>query len=540
MTVAPAAAPATPAEEGFYVDDVAFASGFIIDQTPLLIATAAAMGGFRPPAVSGAFRYCDLGCGDGTTVCALAALNPGAEFVGIDFNAGHVATGTANAERLGLRNARFIQASFTDLGGHGDLGEFDLISMNGIYAWLEEAPRQGAVAFVRRHLRSGGLFYVEYTALPGMAAVPPLWRLIQTLVPAAGRSSRQRAEDGLAMLEILAKRGMGFLAANPRATQAARHYLGQVKADREAALDHFIHNAMASGFRPRFFDAMAAEMAEAGLQFAGRTALALNDIELAVPPSQVPTFRELRDPIQRQLLVDYIRNEQNRRDVFIKDAQPDPEGAAAFLTQQLRLLGRSAPEALQPEIPVIGGHGVSLKGPIYDALRPAFEEAPAPAASVALPAGNTPELSLRAVQRLIASDQYFLCLPAPEAAIGLEPATAAGDTAGKPQLLAAVNRWLLDMAVSKLEGTQLGSPLTGGTAIALSPLEALLLDAAIEHGWEGCVEALEQHLASEERKLPSARGPIAANKIKRSDLEQLLELLRGRKLTNMQRLGILS
>ena len=542
MVTASPAASTNQSDEGFYVDDVAFSSGVIAEQTPLLLATAAAMGGFKPPSVSGSFRYCDLGYAEATTLCLLAALNPQAQFVGIDFNAQHISAARERASALQLDNIRFLQVSFLDLEQQPELADesFDFIAMNGIYAWLEEAPRQAAMRFVAQKLQPGGLFYVEYTALPGMAAVPPLWHLIQTLVPAEGRSSRQRAEEGLSLLEALAKRGLGFLAANPRAAQAVRAYLGRAKSDREATLDHFIHNAMASGFQPRFFDAMAAEMAEAGLRFAGRTSLALNDIELAVPPAQVPTFRELQDPIQRQLLVDYVRNEQNRRDVFIKEASPDPEGAAAFLTQELRLLGRSAPEAIAPMIPVIGGHAVPLKGPIYDALRPAFEAAPAPAASVALPSSSTPELTLRAVQRLIASDQYFLCLPA--GSTGSSPASTQADGEGPehPALTAAVNGWLLEMAASKLMGITLGSPIIGGAAIALSPLEALLLQAARERGWDGCLDAVQDQLAGEERKLPSARGPVAAKQVKRSDLEQLLTVMRGRKLTNMRRLGILS
>lgn len=536
MVATPAAAAGSrPGEEGFYVDDVAFAGGLVAEQSPLLMAVAAALGGFRPPAISGAFRYCDLGCGDGTTVCALAAVNPEASFVGVDFNPLHVEHGRSTAERLGLNNVRFVQASFTELNQHSDLESFDLIAMNGIYAWLEEEPRQAAMLFVQQHLNEGGLFYVESTALPGMAAVPPLWHLIQTLVPAAGRSSRQRAEEGLTLLDTLAKRGLGFLGANPRAAGAVRHYLGQRKHNPEAALDHFIHNAMASGFRPRYFDATAAEMAAAGLQFAGRTALSLNLIELAVPPGQVPTLRDITDPVQQQLLIDYIRNEQNRRDVYIKAAAPDPAAAAAFLTKELQLLGRNTPETIQRQIPVIGGHGVPLRGPLYDALLPAFEAQPASSASVVVPDGTSAEQLARATQMLISSDQFALCLPGASAAAATEASLPE-----QPQLAQPVNRQLLSRAVSKLQTTTLVSPLTGGAGLNLSPLEALLLDAAGNQGWDAAAGSVHERLSQLSTPLPSARGPIPANRIRLEDLEQLLSLLRGRKATNLQRLGLLA
>lgn len=536
MVATPATAVgARSGDDGFYVDDVAFAGGVVAEQSPLVMAVAAALGGFRPPSISSTFRYCDLGCGDGTTVCALAAVNPAASFVGIDFNPLHVEQGRRIAEQLGLANVHFVQASFTELHQHSELGSFDLVAMNGIYAWLEEQPRQAAMAFVQQHLADGGLFYVESTTLPGMAAVPPLWHLIQTLVPAEGRSSRQRAEEGLNLLDTLAKRGLAFLAANPRAAGAARHYLGQRKSNPEAALDHFIHNAMASGFRPRYFDAMAAEMAAAGLQFAGRTALGLNLIELAVPPGQVPTLRDVTDPVQRQLLIDYIRNEQNRRDIYIKAATPHPEAATAFLTHELRLLGRNSPETLQRQIPVIGGHGVPLRGPLYDALLPAFEAGPLSSAEVSLPDNTSGEQLARATQMLISSDQFALCLPG-----ATLPAAGPGVLPEQPQLVHAVNRHLLAQAVNKLQATTLVSPLTGGSGIHLSPLEASLLDAASNHGWDEAASSVHQRLSQLTTPLPSARGPIAANRVRLEDLQQLVSLLRGRKASNLQRLGMLA
>lgn len=524
-----------PGEDGFYVDDIAFSGGVVAEQSPLVMAVAAALGGYQPPKIADSFQYCDLGCGDGTTICALASVNPAAHFVGIDFNPLHIEHGRQTAVNLGLDNIRFIQASFSELNQISDLGSFDLIAMNGIYAWLEELPRQAAMGFVQQHLNDGGLFYVESTVLPGMAAVPPLWHLIQSLVPAAGRSSRERAEQGLNMLDTLAKRGLAFLAANPRAAGAARHYLGQRKTNPEAALDHFIHNAMASGFRPRYFDAMAAEMAAADLQFAGRTALGLNLIDLAVPPGQVPTLRDITDPVQRQLLIDYIRNEQNRRDVYIKSATPNPEAAALFLTRELRLLGRNSPETLQRLIPVIGGHGVPLRGPLYDALLPAFEAGPLSSAEVSLPENTSGEQLARATQMLISSEQFALCLPG----VSL-PAAGEASFPEQPQLAHAVNRHLLAKAVNKLQGTTLVSPLTGGSGIHLSSLEALLLDAAGNQGWDEAAGSVHQHLSQLTTPLPSARGPIAANRVRLEDLQQLVSLLRGRKASNLQRLGMLA
>lgn len=512
----------------FYVQDIAFRSGVVPHQTPLVMATAAAMGGFSPPAVDGSFVYCDLGCGDGTTLCTLASVNARARFLGVDFNAGHIQEGRKTARELGLTNVTFIHSGFEDLHEH-DLPMFDFVAMNGIYAWLEKKPLTGVWDFLQKRLRSGGLFYVEYTTLPGMAAVPPLWKLIQTLVPAGSMSSRERAEKGLAMLEILAKRGMAYLAANQRAAQAARFYVSGIKKDPDL-VDHFIHNAMASGFRPRYFQEMNREMNGIGLVFAGRTELGLNDVELAVPPAQVPTFRDIREPVMRQTLLDYIRNEQNRRDVFIKEAAADPEGAGVFLLEKLRLLGRNSPDDMQRTIPVMGRHQVGMRGPLYDSLFPAFEQGPVPAGSVHTPEAPGQRL-FKAVARLISSGQFFLCLYRP-------PKLSQQESIEHPVVTPAVNAWLLSRAARDLRGVCLVSELTGGSAMVFSPVEVLLLSLAAEHGFSSSVQMALKTLEGETRELPTLHGRIPASRIKREDLQAVLEKLKGRKMTNMVRLGI--
>lgn len=514
--------------DDYYVQDVDFISGVVLNQTPIIMAVAAAMKGFVPPRVQDRFTYCDLGCGDGTTVCALASVNPEARFYGVDFNAHHIDKAKTTAEELGLENIAFVQAGFEELENH-ELPEMDLVAMNGIYAWLESRPLHGVWEFLKSRLRTGGLFYVEYTTLPGMAAVPPLWKLIQTLVPAKGLSSRERAEKGLAMLQMLAKRGMGYLAANPRAAQAARFYVAGAKNAPER-VDHFLHNAMASGFKPRYFQEMAVEMQACGLQYAGRTQLGLNVLDLSIPPGQIPTFRDITDTVTRETLTDYIRNEQCRRDVFIKEAPKDEAGARRFLLETLRLMGRNAPENMQRAIPVMGQHKAGLRGALFDFLFQAFEVEPKAVSQTGCPESSMERLS-GALEKLIGSNQFFLCLD--RASVKAEPL---GD---HPRMPASVNRWLLARSAREMRGVNLVSPLTGGVAMNFSVLEVQLLDQALERGFPDCVDAVLERLSGEDKMLATGRGQIKASSIKKQDLEKLLEIIRGRKCTNMLKLGIL-
>ncbi len=128
-------------DKGFYIQDVDFPSRFISAQMPVLMAYVAALRGFVPPDPSGAFTYCELGCSIGVTLNTLAAANPQASFVGIDFNAESIAGARATAEQTGLKNVIYHVLSFSDLDP-GDFAQFDFISMQGAYSWLPQEVKE--------------------------------------------------------------------------------------------------------------------------------------------------------------------------------------------------------------------------------------------------------------------------------------------------------------------------------------------------------------------------------------------------------------
>jgi SAM-dependent methyltransferase len=93
----------------------------------------------------------DLGSGDGTT--ALPAAKLGANVLGVDIAANLVAAGNAQAQSLGLANARFEEGDASDLSGLDD-DSFDLVV--SIFGAMF-APRPNDVANeVVRVTRSGG------------------------------------------------------------------------------------------------------------------------------------------------------------------------------------------------------------------------------------------------------------------------------------------------------------------------------------------------------------------------------------------------
>lgn len=518
---------------GYYADDVPFRSGVVQQQAPLTMAAVAALNGINPPRPTGAFRYCDLGCGNGTTVNALAALYPEAEFVGIDFNAGHIAQARADAEAVGSTNVRFIQGSFDDLDD-ADLPQFDFIGMNGIYSWLERALLPAVHRLVGRILRPGGLFYVEYMTMPGMVAVVPVWQLIQALVPVDDRGSHERATRGLRVLEELSKSGMAYLERHPTAKAATNGYVSTWRHN-PAKIDHYAHNAMASGFRPRYVTEMCEEMADAGLSFAGRTPLAFNDPDLTVTLQQATLLRGVEDRPTRELLSDFMRNERNRRDLFYKPGgdSADTGSALAFLKDELGHMSRRPAGAAPQPLTLPGPRKLSLTGEGYNQVM-AAADGRATTLQAADPEGVWSDETLITVgHRLQASGQYFLC----------EPGYAGAPLPEAPerlQLTNPMNRVLMARARADLAGTPIVARSVGGTAMLLDLIETALLDGWLAAGRSGAVAHARARFADSQIKVKvnGEAHPLADFTEQR--LGQRLDVMSRVRVPNLLRLGALA
>ena len=516
---------------GFYVQDVEFRSIVVTVQTPLRMCLSASLSGFLPPDPCRAFRYCDLCCGDGTTIIALAILNPESEFWGIDFNPQHIKKGQERIERYGLKNVRLIQADLAEID-FKDFPEFDFITINGAYSWLEEPLRQKILDFVGEKLKEGGLFYVQYMALPGRISIEPLWKLIQRLVPPEKYSSgRERAKKGLYFLRLLAKRGMFYLQANPPAARATQFYLTTTKND-EYFIDHFAHNALASGFRPFYFYEIYSEIKKRGLEFAGSVDPALNDLELAVPPTQVPTFFEITDIELVETVKDFIRNTMDRRDLFIKGGVKDFSRAYEFLKERIKIFPALPVTEINRVLPVIGGARIPLKGPVYDKVFKLFEEGRSFITLEDLGEFQEKQV-LKALTRLLATQEFEVALKEPYPEVSFKE-----DEEVKFELYPEINEEFLEEAREEFFSCVLVSEITRGAGSPLSPLEVLFLSELKENGRVD-FERLKEKLSSVTKVVQTLQGQKPANALSTEELERMFKAFSKRKIPLLMKLGIL-
>ncbi|WP_099021867.1 class I SAM-dependent methyltransferase [Mycolicibacterium palauense] len=98
----------------------------------------------------------DWGCGSGHAINVMARAFPGSRFTGIDFSADAVATGIAEAGRLGLTNASFLQRDVAELDTAEVHEAWDVITA---FDSIHDQAHPGRVlSNIHRALRPGGVF----------------------------------------------------------------------------------------------------------------------------------------------------------------------------------------------------------------------------------------------------------------------------------------------------------------------------------------------------------------------------------------------
>ncbi len=306
-----------------YVTDTAYVHDFCRVQTPAILSLAALAKGIAAPGGRGEpFAYCDLGCGQGFTANLIAAANPQADVFAADFNPTHIAGARALADAAGLKNVQFREAGFDELLQDASVPDFDIVCLHGVYSWISPANRQAIVALVRRRLKSGGLFYISYDAMPGWAGIAPLRRLLVQQFGSSGHvSSRAGLARALAFADQLKELGAQFYRVYP-------HVSAQLDRLRRLPSAYLAHELLTRDWQAFSFADVALELAEAKLTYVGSTHLTDHVDRVNFTEEQQRFLGQVADPLLNEMTRDMIVNRQFRRDIFVKGAQPLNAAAA--------------------------------------------------------------------------------------------------------------------------------------------------------------------------------------------------------------------
>jgi SAM-dependent methyltransferase len=295
-----------------YVTDVPYVFGFKPMLAPAWLDLVAIIGGVTPPARADGFAWCDLGCGQGVTAAILAATHPTGTFHGIDAMPGHIEHATRLAAEAEAANAHFHAADFAAALAL-PLPRFDYIVAHGVYSWVDKPVRAQLRHFIDRHLRSGGLVYLSYNALPGWTGDLPFQHLARALAADQPGDSAARFAAAAATAQLLADSGAPSLAAS-YILRELRERPGDYRPG------YLVHEFMHAGWQPLYVTELRQDLKEIGLAPVGSALLAENFDRWVLGPRAREAVASIADPDRRELVRDFCIDQRFRCDVFTRDA----------------------------------------------------------------------------------------------------------------------------------------------------------------------------------------------------------------------------
>jgi SAM-dependent methyltransferase len=330
-----------------YVTDVPYVYGFKPMLAPAWLDLVAVLGGVAPPARNEGFAWCDLGCGQGVTAAILAATHPTGTFHGIDAMPAHIEHAARLAEEADAPNAHFHAVDFAGARSL-PLPRFDYIVAHGVYSWVDRPVRAELRRFIDGHLKSGGLVYISYNALPGWTGDLPFQHLVRELASDFPGNSAVRFAAAAALVGRLAEAGAPSLAASFVANELHRR-----PADYRPG--YLVHEFMHAGWRPLYVTELRREFKEIGLVPVGSALLAENFDGWMLGRRARKLVAGIADPDRRELVRDFCIDQRFRCDVFARDAAPltPPKQRERLMSSGLALV--RPPAAITYEMPTPAG-----------------------------------------------------------------------------------------------------------------------------------------------------------------------------------------
>ncbi|NYS26067.1 methyltransferase regulatory domain-containing protein [Rhodobacteraceae bacterium 2376] len=364
---------------GGYVADIEYLPGVFEGQGPGNLDLACIMAGIEPvrrPGSNAPFTYCDLGCGQASTVSALAAANPDAQFWGIDFMPAHIARAEAFRREAGLDNLTLIEADVVALAGAAetDLPRFDYIALHGLYTWVSEEVRAGIVAFLDRFLKPGGAAYIGYNVMPGWTTVAPLQKLLFEY------GATRQGPSGVRVTEAIdfARQMKAVGAEGLDALDSQRMFpTGMPPELEQRHLGYLAHEFLNTGWRPRFHIDVARDLSAAKMEFAGSAQLLDNFAGINLSDEAEKMLAMVPAGPLRETFEDYFTGRRFRRDIFVRGRRNIlAETREAMLADVILALVNARPDPDQSEWPQLSTR-FTLNRQTYDPVFDRLEQGPA-------------------------------------------------------------------------------------------------------------------------------------------------------------------
>lgn len=243
-----------------YVEDIPYTFGYHPELDPARMQAVLRRAGFEPPEVAAA---CELGYGQGMSL-AIHAVAGGAAWWGTDLIPSHAAHVRALVAGTDARLEAADQ-TFAVFCARDDLPQFDFIALHGVWSWVSAANRERILELVARRLRTGGVLYVSYNALPGWAPMLPL-REMMVAYAAALPADLPRADR----IEAALRDAQMRVLRDPLVLEACPGIEAELRAIRHKGVAYLAHEFFNRDWAPMPPAQVAAAMRSVGLSFAAQ------------------------------------------------------------------------------------------------------------------------------------------------------------------------------------------------------------------------------------------------------------------------------
>lgn len=313
-----------------YVADIGYTFGYYYELNPLRIRLAFGNAGLAMPVMGHA---CELGFGQGLSANIHAAAST-MQWCGTDFNPSQAAFAQELAAKSGA-GAQLYDDAFADFAMRPDLPDFDYIGVHGIWSWISDENRAVMVDFIKRKLKVGGVLYISYNTLPGWASFAPMRHLMTRhaeVLGSEGRGIVNRIDGAIEFADKLMQTNPKFSLANPQVAKRLEDLKGHNR--------HYLaHEYFNRDWHPMHFATMAEWLEPAKLQYACSANYHdhVDSINLTVDQQQL--LNEIPDVMFRQSVLDFIVNQQFRKDFWVKGLRhSNPLEASEALRRERVLL----------------------------------------------------------------------------------------------------------------------------------------------------------------------------------------------------------
>lgn len=428
-----------------YVSEIEYTRGYYPELSPLRAQFALTLAGFVAPVIANA---CELGYGQGASL-NLHAAGGAPAWWGTDFNPSQAVYAQETALAGGTGRVHLEDQGFEEYCRREDLPMFDYIGLHGIYSWISEKNRKAIVHLISRRLKAGGVVYISYNTMPGWAAFAPLRDLMKLhadsmSAPALGVTQRMDAAMQFATR---------LLDTNPLYSQVNSSVAVRFEKLKTMDRSYLVHEYLNSNWNPLRFDACAAELGEAKLNYACPAALLEHVDALNLTADQQKLLAEISEPVVRETVRDYCLNQQFRRDYWIKGARRHTAIERAYALRQLRMILTTPPARVRYTVTGALGNA-ELQQAIYQpVIELMSDHRPRTLGELEqhFAAGKGPNLAQLAQMAAILVGSATMQVAQPDGAIA-----AARETA------TALNKHLLQKASLGDASGALASPVTAG------------------------------------------------------------------------------